>query len=140
MLKSIVKFGALGLLAAAVAGLPFHALAQSTNKTAAAKKPAAKEPAKAEKKQPNLPYKGNLTAIDKQAKTMTIGKRTFQITSDTKLFRAGKPATLDDGVKDEYVTLSYQKADGDKFNAHNVYFGGKEAAKAAEKKQGKNVN
>ena len=63
MLKSILRVCVLTLLAAEIAGLPMQGLAQSTNKTAAAKKPAAKETSKAEKKQPTLPYKGNLLRL-----------------------------------------------------------------------------
>jgi hypothetical protein len=139
MIRSIVKVCALSFFAAGIGGLPVQLLAQSTNKPSAEKKSASgkKETPKVEKKQSTLPYKGNLTAVDKTAKTITVGKRTFQITSETKIFRGAKPAKLEEGVTDEYLTLSYHKTDDEKFIAHNVYFGGKQAGKDAEKKKAK---
>ena|ERR1035437_5555759 len=127
MLKSILKLGAIGLLAAAIAGAPTQLLAQTTNKTATAKK------APAEKKRSGGGVHGNLAAIDKVAKTITVGKHTYQITSETKISKAGKPGTLDDGVVGEYVSLGYKAAEDGKLNATKVTFG-KPEAKSGEKK------
>jgi hypothetical protein len=147
MIKSILRISAVSLLATAVAGLPRQVPAQSTNQPAAIqkaggdKKDTTEKKTSAEKKdtkqktQRNLPYKGDLGAVDKTAKTITVSKRTFQIASETKLFRDGKPAILEDGVVGEYLTLSYQRLEDGKFVAHNVYFGGKQKEKAREQKK-----
>jgi hypothetical protein len=67
---------------------------------------------------------------------LTIGKRVFFVTSETKIFKSDKPATFADGVVGEYVTGSYKKSDDGKLIAHSVYFGGKASGKAhAEKKK-----
>jgi hypothetical protein len=132
MLKNVLRIGAVGLLAAAIAGMPAQLLAQSTNQPAPAKK-AADNKDVAQKKQKNLPYSGNLTAVDKKARTITVGKRKFDISSETKFFKGDKPAALEDGASGEYVTLSYKKGADGKFVAHNVYFGGKQTESASKK-------
>lgn len=129
MLKPIVKIGALSLLGIAIVGLPVQSQAQTTNKPAAEKKtPAAKKPS------PH-PFHGKLAAVDKTAKTITVGKQTFQITSETKIVKAGKPATLEDGVVDEEVSGYVKPTDDGKMVATKVTFGPKEDNKAGEKKK-----
>jgi hypothetical protein len=94
--------------------------------------PAAGAPAKA------VPFKGKLGAVDKAAKTITLddkNKRVFVITSETKLMKGDKPATLEDGVVGEPVTGSYHKGDDGKLSAKSVYFGGKPAEGDAKKKK-----
>jgi hypothetical protein len=138
MMKSALKFGAIGLLVAAIAGAPTQLLAQTTNKPAATRKSTAEKKAPSDKKRTGGGVHGNLAAIDKVAKTITVGKRTYQITSDTKISKAGKPATLEDGVQGEYVSLGYHATDDGKLNATTVKFGGPQAKNAentkAEKK------
>jgi hypothetical protein len=134
MLKYVLKFGAIGLLAAAIAGAPTQLLAQTTNKPAATKKAAVEKKASAEKKRTGGGVHGNLAAIDKVAKTITVGKHTYQITSETKINKAGQPGTLDDGVVGEYVSLGYKAAEDGKLNATKVTFG-KPEAKGGEKKK-----
>ncbi|MCX6891082.1 MAG: hypothetical protein NTX51_06115 [Verrucomicrobia bacterium] len=137
MIKSILRMSAVSLLAVVIGSLPCQAPAQSARKSGTEAK--ASTESAAEIKQPKLPYKGTLTAVDRAAKTMTIGKRTFQITPETKLLREGKPATMEDGVKGEYISLSYQKIADGKFLACNVYYGGKDG-KGAVRKSGKSAN
>ena len=98
-----------------------------------AKKKAAKKDTTA-KKPAAGPFHGNLAALDKSAKTISVGTRTFQITADTLIFKDGKPATLEDGVVGEPVS-GYVKptADG-KWDATKVTFGAKPEAKSAAKK------
>jgi len=133
MTKSLLKIGALSFLAAALVASPAQVLAQSTNKPAADKKAAAK----GEKKSRSIPFEGNIASIDKAAKTVTVGKRTFQITSETKIFKADKPALLEEGAVGDYVTGSYQKAGEEKLVAHSIYFGGKNKGKDTPKKKEK---
>ena len=118
----------MSLLAVAIAGAPAKALGQEKKKD----KPAAekKEPVKGEKKKGGIPFRGKLDAVDKTAKTIKVGERVFQITSDTRLMKAGKPATLDDGVVGEEVAGNYTQADDGKLMARSVRFGPKPEAKA----------
>jgi len=106
MLKSILKTSVVSLLAVVIAGLPAPLLAQTTNQPAVEKKAAAekKEAPKGEKKKlSGHPFRGKLAAVDNVAKTIKIGASTYQITSETKILKAGKPATLADGVKGDEV-------------------------------------
>ncbi len=50
------------------------------------------------------PFHGKLANLDKTARTITVGKRTFQITSETRINRAGKPATLEQAIIGEQVS------------------------------------
>ena len=77
-----------------------------------------------------MPFHGKLAAVDTKAMTLTVGKLTLQVTSDTKITKDGQPATLADGVVGEPVGGAYNKADDGKLNATVVHFG----AKPGEKK------
>jgi len=69
--------------------------------------------------------------VDKVARTITVGKRVFQVASDTKIFTAEKtPALFDDAVVAEHITGSYTKADDGKLLAKSIYFGAKPGTKA----------
>ncbi len=66
---------------------------------------------KSERKGPkHIPFHGKLEAVDKEAKTLRIGERTFEITPETKITKAAKPAQLDDAVIGEPVGGSYREA------------------------------
>ena len=136
-MKSFLRIGAFCLLAAAITGMPLQLLAQTTtNKTSTSTKTSTSgsSPETTRKKGKSIPFEGDISAVDKSAKTLKVGKRVFEITSDTKLFKNDKHASLDDAVVGEYVTGSYRKTSDDKLVAHNVYFGGKNKDKADKKK------
>jgi len=72
--------------------------------------------AKPEKKK-QIPFRGKVSAVDKVAKTVVLeGKekqRVFQITSETKITKDGKPAVLDDVTAGESVGgLAHENAAG----------------------------
>lgn len=134
MMNSILKTGALGLLAVAMAGLPVRLPAQTNEKPAVVKKSAGGKKEAAAKKQATHPFHGKLAAVDKLNKTITVGQRTFQITSETKIAKGGKPAILDDGVVGELVSGSFKTAEDGKLIATKVNLGPKVAAKGAAKK------
>jgi hypothetical protein len=137
MIKSVLRIGAVSLLAAAIAGMPVQLLAQSTNKPAVEKKSAASKKESASKKKAAHPFHGKLAAVDKVAKTIKVGQSVYQITSETKITRDGKPATLADGVVGEPVS-GYAKPTSDgKMAATMVRFGGKADQKGAAKKKSK---
>jgi hypothetical protein len=116
---------AVGCLLATIIGLaPMQGLAQEKKKEdpATAEK---KSPPKGEKQAGQVPFRGKLVAVDRQAKTIKVGERTFQITSESKLSKAGKPATLDDAVVGDEVGGSYQKNADGTLSAKLVRFGSK---------------
>lgn len=90
---------------------------------AAEAKPAA--PEKKEARVRATPFRGKIVSIDKQAKTLTVGERVFQITSDTKIVKAGKTATLDDANTGEDVGGAYRETADKKLQAVSVRLGAK---------------
>ena len=101
------KLLGIAVLAAAVWAMPFVAQAADAPAT----------PPKTEKKARALPFTGKVGAVDKVAKTVTLeGKekaRVFQITSDTRIRKDKKPATLDDVMPGDRVGGSERaSADG----------------------------
>ena len=129
MTKFITRLIFVGLLAGVIAGAPVRVLAE--DKPAAEKK----EPHKGEKKKGVAPFNGKLAAVDKLAKTIKVGERTFQITSETKLFKGDKPGTLDDAMVGEAVSGGVRTADDGKLVATMVRFGHKSEAGAGTKKK-----
>jgi len=137
MRKSMLKAGLALLFAGIVVGLPTSLAAQTTNKAAADKKPAIEKKDTAAKKPSAHPFHGKLAAVDKFAKTITVGKSVYQITSETKIKKSGKPAMLEDGMVGEEVTGYVKPTDEGKLVAATVNFGPKAEAKSAEKKKEK---
>lgn len=133
--KSPFRFLSFVVLSAALCACSPVAYAQTTNDAPAkASEPKSEKKKSGGNRQQGLPFKGQLKALDKSAKTITVGERTFQITSSTRIFKDGKPALLESGVVGEPITGSYKQAPDGKLNAASVYFGGRPTAKAAEKK------
>lgn len=130
MKVSIIRFSLFAFIAAAVATAPNHLMGQTTNKNAAETKTNATNTAKVAK---GGPFHGKLAAVDKVAKTIVVGKRTFQVTSETKIKKEGKPATLEDGEVGETVS-GYVKpgADG-KLTATTITFGPKSVTEVSDK-------
>ncbi|HWC60145.1 MAG TPA: hypothetical protein VHC44_10675 [Verrucomicrobiae bacterium] len=118
-MNKFIKSVLIGLMAIAVVGTPLALHAQATNAPAPGKK-AAKRTANQV-----IPFRGKVKAIDNSAKTLSVGNETFQITSETKIIKLGKPATLSDGVVDEPVAGAYHKDADGKLNAVSVRFGPK---------------
>lgn len=85
-------------------------------------------PAKKAPKAQSVPFRGKLVSIDKMAKTITVGERVFQITSQTRLAKAGKPCALDDAVVGDEVGGAYKTAADGKLEALSVRFGAKPEA------------
>jgi len=152
MKKHIAKLSMLTLCAAAILAVPASSLAQdNTNAPAAMQLPpvaapetppaavqppppaaAAQTPAAAPqtppvKKHVTVPqFRGTLTALDTNAMTLTVGKRTFNMTSETIVTKDGKPAVLADGVVGEPVRGAYKKNAKGELDAVTVHFGGKQ--------------
>lgn len=123
MIKSLGKLTLATILAALVVGVPLTMSAQD-------KAPAPSAPDTSTKPKA-IPFRGKLAEVDKVNKTITLDektKRVFQITSETKITKAGKPATLDDGVVGEDVGGQYTKGADGKLTAKSVRFGPRAAA------------
>src|SRR5258708_18240969 len=134
MKHSIVRIGLASLISLAVVNAPQQLVAHSTNKISAEKKTSS-QTADDQKAPKAGPFHGKLVAIDRVGKTITVGKRTFQITSDTKLKKGGKPATLEAGVVGEMVS-GYVKPSADgKLVASTVNFGPKTPGEPGEKQK-----
>ena len=126
MTKNISKITVLSLFAATLVAMPALSRAEGTSTNA----PASSDQTPAKPKHGNLPFHGNLSAVDTKAMTLTVGTLTLQVTSDTMITRDGKLATLADGVVGELVSGAYKKTNDGKLNATSVHFGAK-----AEKKE-----
>src|ERR1700756_312715 len=102
-MKLLAQFSTSLLIALALLAGTTQMTAQSTDKVASDKKGTSQtnDVAKTENKSKGGPFHGKLVAVDKVAKTITVGKRTFLITSETKIKKGGKPATLEGGVVGE---------------------------------------
>lgn len=99
---------------------------------------AANTEAPAMPKPKGLPYSGTLTA--KTADSVTLKKKdadkTFAVTSATKITKAGKPATLEDGTIGEEAAVFYFDNNG-KAEAKSVRFGAKPEKAGGDKKADK---
>ncbi|MGA2180414.1 MAG: DUF5666 domain-containing protein [Verrucomicrobiota bacterium] len=122
MKKNISKIAVLSLFAAALVAMPAVSRAEgsSTNAPASSDQTPAKP-----KKHEGLVFRGTVSAIDAKAMTLTVETRTFAVTSDTKIIKDGKSATLADGVVGEQVSGTYKKTDDGKLNATSIHFGAK---------------
>ncbi|EEF62841.1 hypothetical protein [Pedosphaera parvula] len=132
MIKSLSKITIMGILSAVVLGVPVTVSAQSTNKTASA--PAAAPEAKSKP----ISFHSKVASVDKSAKTVTLddkNKRTFQVTSETKILKDEKPATLDDVTAGENISGSYKKGEDGKLTLRSLYIGGKSGGSSKKKEK-----
>jgi len=122
MKKQIIRL-TLSLFATAIIAAPVLSRAQNntTNPPAA---PAQTEPAKP-KKHESVPFHGTVSAVDTKAMTLTVGKRTFEVTSDTKITKDGKPAILSDIAVGDKVGGAYKKTDDGTLAATTIHDGKK---------------
>ena len=97
-----------------------------------AAKPEAAAPAPVKKKAAAV--HGAVTAVDATAMTVTVGTKTYTVTSDTKITKDGQPATLADVTVGETVGITSKKGDGDKLNATAIRIGAAKNGAAKKKK------
>ena len=138
MKKMILKTTALSLFAAALLAAPGIAQAQdaATNAPEAGSVQPPPSTHKARKHDHGV-FNGKLKAVDTNAMTLTVGERTFEISSETKITKAGQPATLSDGVVGEPVGGAYKKNADGKLSATSVHFGAKSDGTSTEGKKKK---
>lgn len=118
MKNKIGKLVTYTLLTATFIGAPIVSHAQDTNA------PAATENAK-HKKSTGLVFRGTVTAVDTKASMITVGKRTLEVTSETKITRHGEAATLNDITVGEAIGGTYKKSDDGKLTATVIHIGKK---------------
>lgn len=119
MKKQIALFA---LVAAALIAAP--AVLRAEDKPAT-KPEAGQEAAHGAKKKGGTPFHGNLASVDTAASTITVGSTTISITSETKITKNGKPATLADLTVGDKIGGSYKKSEDGKLNATTVRVGDK---------------
>jgi hypothetical protein len=109
MTASFIKKSLAALLATAFVAATACVQAQESSAAPAG----TNAPAVSHPKKERTVWSGTLSAVDKTAMTVTIKKKevekTFQVTSETKIHKAGEPATLEDGVIGEDASVSYRK-------------------------------
>ena len=95
--------------------------------------PITNAPAKPKKPRTSLVASGKVLNVDTNAMTLTVGKHTYEITSETRITKGDKPAILSDIAVDDKVGVSYKKA-GDKLNATTISDGKKSEKSDGETK------
>jgi hypothetical protein len=112
--------------------LALLALAPVPGTTAPATTNAATAAATAKKPVPG-PFHGKVAAIDKTARTIQVGKRTFYVSPDCKLTKAGQPAKLEDAVVGEECGGYMKPSPEGKLVATTLRLGPKVSAPATPK-------
>jgi len=117
MKKHIAKISMPILCAAAILAVPALSRAQDTTNTPA-------PPVRTRTVAPSvaLSFHGILTAVDTNAMTLTIEKRTFNMTSETIVTKDDKPAMLAEGAVGDQASGTYKKNTEGKLDALTVRF------------------
>jgi hypothetical protein len=76
-------------------------------------------PAKPKKMRTTPAVTGRVLDVDTNAMTLTVGKHTYELTSETRIFKGGKPAILSDISVGDKVGITYKK-DRDIFDAATI--------------------
>jgi len=82
-----------------------------------------------------VPFNGKIDSVDKQAKTIKVGERVFNVTSTTRIIKDNKPATLDDAKAGDEVGGAYREGADKKLNLVTLRVGPKPAAPGAAPKK-----
>lgn len=111
-MKKLIKTLAAITVAVAVIGLPFTTFAQDSS-------PEASE--KAATRKGTGPFNGKISAVDTEASTVTVGKRTFKVTPQTKVTN-GSLASAKAGEK---TGGAFRTAGDGSLIATTIWFGSK---------------
>ena len=120
------------LLATAVAAMSISLTAHAADSAAPAP---AKKQAGGKAKPASTPMKGKIDSVDAAAMTITVGTRTFVVTSTTKLTKDGKPAVFADAKAGEEVGGAYKTGADGKLELTSLRIGQKPAATDKPTKQ-----
>lgn len=118
-MKKLIKVASIGLMALAIAGVQINLHAQEGDAPPVEKKEKSARP---------LPFHGKIKAVDKKAKTVTVGSRTFNFTPDTKFLQG----SMDTAKVGEEVGGSYWKAADGTLTLNSIRIGPKKDKPAAE--------
>jgi len=111
-MKKYTKITLFSLIAATVIAVPVLLHAQdASSSTSSSDTSATPTP----KHKHGAPFRGTVDGVDTNAMTLTVGSRTFQITSTTKISSNGQPGVLSDATNGEAVS-GYYKPDPDSTN------------------------
>jgi hypothetical protein len=111
-MKKHNKIALFSLIAASVIAVPVWLHAQDASSTA----PSSSDTTPAPKHNKHgAPFRGTVDGVDTNAMTLTVGSRTFQVTSSTKIQNNGQPGILADATNGEAVT-GYYRPDPDNTN------------------------
>ena len=83
-MKNVIKLTRIGLMALAIAGVETKLNAQDGDAPAAMQAAAENQRA--------YPFNGKLKAVDRDAGTITVGNRTFKLTSETRYLQGSLEA------------------------------------------------
>jgi hypothetical protein len=133
MKTSMRKLAVFGLLTAAIVITPTRGFSEDKKDD----KPAAGATEPAKPKSDIAPFRGKVSAVDKAAMTFTVGERTFQVNSETKITKGGKPATLGDAAVGDEVGGRYKKTEDGKLVTLSVRFGPKPEGEEKPEKEAK---
>ena len=81
------------------------------------------------KKHGGTPFRGKVASVDAAAATVSVGKMTVHITSETKITKDGKPATLSDITVGEKISGYAKKDEAGKLDATVINLGKVEGKK-----------
>jgi hypothetical protein len=122
-----------GLLMATMSLAPVAAIAQDKPEKSKTP-PAGGAPDKAAPTTRTLPFNGNVAAVDKDAKTVTVGKQVLHVSSETKLTKGNQSVTVADIAVGDAIAGSYTKGDDGKLTAKMMRVGPKPDSAQVEKK------
>ncbi|HEX5222671.1 MAG TPA: hypothetical protein VFZ59_24155 [Verrucomicrobiae bacterium] len=122
-----------GLLMATLFFAPVAAIAQ--DKSEKPKTPAAGgAPDKSTPATRVLPFNGHVAAVDKDTKTVTVGKQVIHVSAETKLTKGNQSVTVADIAVGDAIAGSYTKGDDGKLTAKMMRVGPKPDSAQTEKK------
>ena len=132
-MKKSTRFLVAGLLTATMFVAPVIAIAQ--DKPAKPKTPAAgSAPEKPTPTTRAFPFRGTVAAVDKDAKTVTVGERVFHVSTETKLTKGNQAATVAEIAVGDAISGNYIKADDGKLTAKVMRVGPKPSAEQSDKR------
>src|SRR5665213_2984456 len=133
MKKNILKSAVCSMVALAMIFMPAFLRAQDAMSTnAPAMSDQTNAPVKKHRKHDWLVFNGKVNSIDTNVMTLTVGERTFEISSDTRITKDGEPAILSEGIVGDKVGGAYKKSDDGKLTATTIHFGKKMKSKSSE--------
>jgi hypothetical protein len=86
----------------------------------------------------SVPFRGKIDVLDKSAKSFKVGTRTFQVVSETKIMKAGKPALIEDAAVGDEVGGAYREGEGGKLEVISLRLGPKPEKDSTPEKEKEN--